>query len=161
MKWTPEKIEELRRRYPHEDNGTLAREFGCSRKALVFRASHLGLRKTEAANEARYAAMSRRPAPPGEDGERRQIATGTLIVRGNVLIHLSNFSAARGDPERSAEEGAGQRDKDENFWPLEVKRETGNVMPTRHSVPPSLPGGVHPSPLSGATAAPSPFPAGT
>ena len=106
MKWTQQKIDELRRRYPHEDNGTLAREFGCSRKALAFRASFLGIRKTAEANEARYAALSRRAAPESMEGERRQIATGTLIVRGNVLTHLSNFSAARDQaPRRPREDG--------------------------------------------------------
>jgi hypothetical protein len=106
MKWTPEKLEELRRRYPHEDNGRLARELGCSRKALAFRASYLGIRKTDAANEARYAALSRRAAPEAMGGQQRQIATGTVIVRGNVLTHLSNFSAAR-DPAKAAAQGEG------------------------------------------------------
>lgn len=110
MKWTPEKIEELRRRYPHEDNGRLARELGCSRKALVFRASYLGIRKTEAANEARYAAMSRRIAPENMEGMRREIATGTVIVRGNVLVHLSNCSASREQRRAVAEDDAHERD---------------------------------------------------
>jgi len=108
MKWTTEKIEELRRRYPHEDNARLAQDFGCSRKALVFRASHLGLRKTDAANEARYAAMSRRHTPESLPGECREIATGTLIVRGNVITHLSRFAASR--EQGRAEAGADAMD---------------------------------------------------
>ncbi len=83
MKWTPEKIEELRRRYPHEDNGKLARELGCSRNALAFRASFLGIRKTKAANEARYTLLGRM-----EDGKRR-IATGVVTTRNGVTTHTA------------------------------------------------------------------------
>jgi hypothetical protein len=104
MKWTPEKIEELRRRYPHEDNGPLARDLGCSRKALAFRASHLGIRKTQAANEARHARLARKPPAHLDGCERREIRTGTLIIRGNVITHLSNCSVAR--EEREAPEQA-------------------------------------------------------
>ena len=94
MKWTPEKTAELRRRYPDEDNARLALEFGCSRKALAYRASCMGLRKSAAATEARYASMGRRRViHPG--GDRREIASGTLIVHGRITTHLSNVSAMR------------------------------------------------------------------
>ncbi len=95
MKWTPEKLQSLRTRYPNEDNGLLARELGCSRKALAFRASSLGIKKTEAFNEARFARLGTKAPAHLADGERRTIATGTVIIRGNVLTHLSHFSALR------------------------------------------------------------------
>ena len=97
MKWTPEKLETLKRRYPVEDNGQLAQELGCSRKALAYRAHCEGLRKTDAANEARYAAPSRRLVGRGIRGTRREIATGTLITRGNVITHLSKFTVRGGE----------------------------------------------------------------
>jgi len=97
MKWTPEKLEQLKRRYPAEDNAVLAREFGCSRKALAYRAHCEGLRKSDAANEARYAALSRRLVGRGMRGIRREIATGTLITLGNVTTHLSKFTVRGGD----------------------------------------------------------------
>ncbi len=90
MKWTPEKVETLRRRYPHEDNGQLARELGCSRKALAFRAHQMGITKTEAYNEARYAALAKKAPEALTQGERRTIATGTVIIRGNILTHISH-----------------------------------------------------------------------
>jgi len=96
MKWTPEKIDQLKSRYPHEDNGALARDLGCSRKALAFRASSLGIKKTASFNEARYARLGPQIPPHLMRGARRQIATGTIIVRGNTLTHLSNASALRG-----------------------------------------------------------------
>ena len=96
MKWTPEKLTQLRRRYPVEDNSTLAREFGCSRKALAFRASTLGIKKTDSYNEARYARLGPKAPEALLRGTRRQIATGTIIVKGNTLTHLSNFSVLRG-----------------------------------------------------------------
>ncbi len=92
MKWTQEKISELRRRYPHEHNSVLAEEFGCSRKALAFRAHQMRITKTEAYNEARYAALAKKAPEALTQGERRTIATGTLIKRGNVLIHISHAS---------------------------------------------------------------------
>ncbi len=92
MKWTNDKIELLKSRYPNEDNGALASELGCSRKALAFRASTLGIKKTEAANEARYAGMGKLNLKHMQGGEKRSIATGTVITRGNTLIHLSNAS---------------------------------------------------------------------
>lgn len=92
MKWTNEKIEQLRNRYPNEDNGALAHELGCSRKALAFRASTLGIKKTEAANEARYARMGTQLPQHLQRGEKRQIATGTIIIKGHILTHLSNAS---------------------------------------------------------------------
>ncbi len=92
MKWTNEKIDLLRSRYPNEDNGKLAGELGCSRKALAFRASSMGIKKTEAANEARYAGMGKPIPKHMQGGEKRSIATGTVITRGNTLIHLSNAS---------------------------------------------------------------------
>ncbi len=110
MKWTQEKIEALRRRYPHEDNAQLARELGCSRKALAFRASCLRLRKTEAANEARYTRLARKTPAHLAGCERREIRTGTLIIRGNVLTHLSNCSVLREEP--AAAEGAAQAEKE-------------------------------------------------
>ncbi len=93
MKWTQARLDELRARYPHEDNGPLARDLGCSRKALAFRASSMGIKKTEACNEARYARLGRRPPEEVWNGERRAIATGILIKKGNVLTHLSHASA--------------------------------------------------------------------
>jgi hypothetical protein len=137
MKWTPEKNEELRRRYPHEDNGRLARELGCSRKALAFRASFLGIRKTDAANEARYAALARRIAPESMEGERREIATGTVIVRGNVLTHLSNFSAAREQGRAEAEEHAAL----ETLPPFAAARATPVGAPLLCSDPSAAKGG--------------------
>ncbi len=92
MKWTNDKIEQLKNRYPNEDNGKLARELGCSRKALAFRASAMGIKKTEAANEARYARMAAQIPAHLQHGEKRSIATGTVIARGNALIHLSHAS---------------------------------------------------------------------
>jgi Zn-dependent peptidase ImmA (M78 family) len=96
MKWTTEKVSELRTRYPHEDNATLARELGCSRKALAFRASSLGIKKTEGYNETRYARLGKKPPEHLIRGERRRIETGTVIVRGNTLTHLSNYSIPDG-----------------------------------------------------------------
>jgi biotin operon repressor len=92
MKWTNEKIELLKNRYPNEDNGALARELGCSRKALAFRASSLGVKKTEAANEERYARMGYRIPQNLQQGEKRKIATGTVIIKGHILTHISNAS---------------------------------------------------------------------
>lgn len=92
MKWTNDKIELLKNRYPSADNAKLAQELGCSRKALAFRASTLGIKKTEAANEARYARMSYRLPKNMPQGERRHIATGTLIQQGHVLTHYSHAS---------------------------------------------------------------------
>lgn len=93
MKWTEEKNEELRRRYPHEHNSLLAEEFGCSRKALAFRAHQLRITKTEKYNEARYASMTKKAPEALTEGVRRAIATGTVIVRGNILTHISHASA--------------------------------------------------------------------
>ncbi|HEY5993928.1 MAG TPA: hypothetical protein VIU46_04920 [Gallionellaceae bacterium] len=92
MKWTNEKIDLLRSRYPNEDNAALAKELGCSRKALAFRASSLGIKKTEAANEARYERMSARLPQHLQHGEVRHIATGTVVVKGHILTHLSHAS---------------------------------------------------------------------
>ncbi len=92
MKWTNDKIELLKNRYPNEDNARLATELGCSRKALAFRASSMGIKKTEAAHEARYARMSMRLPAHLPQGERRKIATGTLIQHGHILTHYSNAS---------------------------------------------------------------------
>lgn len=90
MKWTPEKLEALRRRYPHEHNSTLARELGCSPHALAFRARQLGIATTEACDEARHARMASRATEERAPCERRVIATGTLIRNGNVLTHISH-----------------------------------------------------------------------
>ncbi len=95
MKWTPEKLDALRRHYPHEDNGALAKELGCSRKALAFRASSMGIAKTAACNEARYAGLGRKAPAHLAQGTRRTIATGTVIIRGDTLTHLSNVSVLR------------------------------------------------------------------
>jgi hypothetical protein len=97
MKWTPEKIAELKKRYPHEDNATLAPDLGCTVKALAFRASSLGIKKTNRANEARYDNMGRKKNEPESLARcpRRQIATGTLFYTGNGVTHLSSASAGR------------------------------------------------------------------
>ncbi len=95
MKWTPEKVDSLRRRYPDEESARLARDLGCSAKAVALLASRLGIRKSAGFIEARYRKAG--VARPGArlDGARRVIATGTVIVRGNVLTHLSNASVHR------------------------------------------------------------------
>ena len=97
MKWTEEKLELLRRRYPHEDNGALARELGVSRKALAYQASCRGIRKTFSCNEARYAAMGKKLPAHLLQGDLRQIESGTLITRGNVTTHSSRYSLVQGE----------------------------------------------------------------
>lgn len=89
MRWTPEKIEELRIRYPNEDNKVLAKEFGCTVKALAYRASVNGIRKSEEANQRRY---EKSAVTSSDEGVKRHIATGTVIVRPGVLIHHSNIT---------------------------------------------------------------------
>ncbi len=96
VRWTEEKVAELRQRYPHEDNKTLAAHFGCSKSALGFRASRLGLTKSAKYMEARYNLSGKNSTRLNLRGERRQIATGTVIVRGNVLTHLSFMSRLGG-----------------------------------------------------------------
>ncbi len=96
MRWTEEKIAILRERYPNENNKSLAQFFGCSKSALGFRASRLGLTKSADYMEARYNISSKAGSRVSLDGERRQIATGTVIIRGNVLTHISNMGMSRG-----------------------------------------------------------------
>ncbi len=98
MRWTEDKLAILRERYPNENNKLLAQFFGCSKSALGFRASRLGLTKSAEYMEARYNASSKAGSRVSLDGERRQIATGTVIIRGNVLTHISNMGVSRGAP---------------------------------------------------------------
>ncbi len=93
MRWTAKKLKELRERYPHEDNAKLAQEFGCSRKALAYRAHMEGVKKTDRARALTQGGKYRKEPPETEGGIRREIATGTVIVSGHVLTHLSNFGA--------------------------------------------------------------------
>jgi len=44
--WTPQMIDALVTRYPHELTADIARDFGMNKKKLYAKASHLGLKKT-------------------------------------------------------------------------------------------------------------------
>jgi len=90
--WTNKKLEELRERYPLEDNGVLAKYFGCSKKALVMKASSEGLKKHEECNDMRYYDNAIKKLSKNMKGERREIKTGTVIIDGSVTVHISNAS---------------------------------------------------------------------
>ena len=52
----------------------------------------MGIRKTEYANEERYAKMGRKRRPDAPQGERRLIATGTLVIESGRVTHYSDAS---------------------------------------------------------------------
>lgn len=93
--WTPEKIEEVRRRYPHEDTDRLAAELGCSHKALVYRACILGVHKTDEAKAAIFTRVAQSNFDARHDvatAKKRRIATGVLFEDRGLTVHLSDVS---------------------------------------------------------------------
>lgn len=94
--WTEDKVRLLEERYADADNGALALELGITRKALVYRASLLGLRKSEKSKQQRYEQMSR-PTPTVVANARhetpgRRIATGVLFEEHGCITHYSDVS---------------------------------------------------------------------
>lgn len=94
MKLTDEMKAEILRRFPDEPNEMIAADIGCSPvwvKQIAYRA---GASKSEAfvaeSNKRRGNRPRRRAGEAASGG--RQIATGRVIVSGNVLTHLSRFA---------------------------------------------------------------------
>jgi len=94
---TPAQFDELKRRYPTESNEKLSEEFGIDWWPFRTGITKLGWLKDKAYRSAvsRKAAQTMQKNRQDDNrkiqgGIRRKIATGTVIIKGNVLTHISS-----------------------------------------------------------------------
>lgn len=93
--WTPEKLDELKRRYPDEGNKALSEHFGCNPSVIKNEAEKLGLKKSDAWKSKNARECGKKSLPKKTEAERitagmkkRAIFSGFLYTRGNVTAHI-------------------------------------------------------------------------